>query len=566
MPNAGGQIHNPARPNDSQTPSEPLTAARRRVYGSRFLDSWQDSTGLERLMLLWGGYARRLTETPIPANALTPPLHEQASIRDQIGTVIDEGRQSAFARLMFGPRLIPIGLEHMSRRRTQRHCAPWDIGLPYDPLTIGNLSKSEMNKVIKKRKTDLTAALASAKNLKSQSKDFHFKTPLLYVSGMPYKETPSGYGVRTQTIISSLRRIGLKVKLIHMAFNLPTVDPRNITATLGPDAGLLDMLDMAVSELKVKAEATGVKSLAAGSNWMAGLCGLRAARDLGLDYIYDVRGLWPMTRAAVEPAYGNQPAYTQQMQLEWAIMRAADAVIVISTPLRDLAIQKGVDPARISVVPNMSETTSIAEPRIPKDKTIWSLGHAGSLTSYEGLDVLLTLLSKTPTLAGRPLHLWIAGTGTHADKLRRRVDNLGLNKRVTFLGRLSRQEVMKRITATDVMVYPRQNSPVFQLVPALKPVEAMRLGTPVLLSDLAPHRELAGDVLDRATLAPAPTPGDWDKPDIIIAWQSTLKDMLENAATHTHQKAVNAKTWSDKHRTADQAIKPWFELFNKTSA
>lgn len=545
--------------------SRDAAALRHRVYGVRFLERWQKSSSFDKLGLLLGKNLSELKNEAVPNDVAIPPLHERKSIRDQIGKAIEKTDKVPFGRLQFAAMLIPIALQHISQRKLESRRKAWDIGLPNDLLIDRSLSTSEIANIIDRRRADLSEFAKLIPTLSNLKPTTTFDVPLLYVSGMAYRETPSGYGVRTQTLLSALESKAIKTSLVHMAFSATTQHPEeDIAVTLNETGEISVMLDQAVAQLTAKAQADTIQTIAAGSNWMNGLCALRAARSLGLGFIYDVRGLWPMTRAAVETAYIQQPAFKKQMALEWAVMRAADKVMVISEPLRDLAIHMGVKADNIAVVPNMIHAPDKASPENSKDKSVWTIGHAGSLTSYEGLDVLLHVAAQKPELAGRPLQIWIAGTGVYEAALKAKMQDLNLETRITFLGRVSRHEILERIKTSDVMVYPRQNSPVFQLVPALKPVEAMLLGTPVLLSNLDPHRVLAGPQQTRAKLAKSPTAGDWDNADVLQDWSAALKHILEQA--ETCRTAKEAQQWCFENRRATVAIQPWLDCFRRPTS
>jgi glycosyltransferase involved in cell wall biosynthesis len=322
------------------------------------------------------------------------------------------------------------------------------------------------------------------------------------------------------------------------------------------------MFDATVDYIAIQAQNTRAGTLASGSNWMAGLCTLRAARRLRKPFIYDVRGLWPMTRAAIDPGYAKQPGYAVQMKFEWAIMRAADAVMVISGPLKDLAIKNGVNPNKISVVPNMTAEVLKIPITMPQQSEIWTLGHAGSLTPYEGLDLILHLLYRYREINGKLVHFWIAGTGTYKTKLEELVKELELSKQVHFLGRVSRNTVLQRILASDVMVYPRQNSEVFQLIPALKPVEAMQMGTLTLMSNLAPHVELSR--AGRARLATAPNPNKFDDTAVLNDWHEALTSLLAMSPIEKTEMRSQAQDWCRIHRSSQKVLQPWLEQFSRS--
>jgi phosphatidylinositol alpha-1,6-mannosyltransferase len=100
---------------------------------------------------------------------------------------------------------------------------------------------------------------------------------------------------------------------------------------------------------------------------------------------------------------------------------------------------------------------------------------------YKGVDVLLDALA---TMA-LPPRLNIAGEGRIRAKLEARAVRLGLNERVSFLGHLSRDEVLKEMRRCTVYVQPSLTEGLPRAV-----IEAMATAAPVLASKVGGIPEL----------------------------------------------------------------------------
>jgi glycosyltransferase involved in cell wall biosynthesis len=70
---------------------------------------------------------------------------------------------------------------------------------------------------------------------------------------------------------------------------------------------------------------------------------------------------------------------------------------------------------------------------------------------------------------------------------------MDLDDRVRFLGRVPHDQVNRYYDLIDVLVYPRLQTRLTDLVTPLKPLEAMSLGRLVVASDVGGHRELIRD-------------------------------------------------------------------------
>src|SRR5690606_33800161 len=74
--------------------------------------------------------------------------------------------------------------------------------------------------------------------------------------------------------------------------------------------------------------------------------------------------------------------------------------------------------------------------------------------------------------------------------LKTKINTLGLEQQVTFTGRVPHEALPEYFAAIDATVIPRNPLPVCELVSAIKPLEYLSYGKPVIASDVAPQAEL----------------------------------------------------------------------------
>ena len=98
-----------------------------------------------------------------------------------------------------------------------------------------------------------------------------------------------------------------------------------------------------------------------------GISSLMVARYLGIPFIYEMRGLWALTRSANNPGFENSTKYNLLMKLEMQCANAADAVIAISSPMKDWLISEGIEEQKIIILPN-GVTEKESTPQYPKTK------------------------------------------------------------------------------------------------------------------------------------------------------------------------------------------------------
>jgi glycosyltransferase involved in cell wall biosynthesis len=169
-----------------------------------------------------------------------------------------------------------------------------------------------------------------------------------------------------------------------------------------------------------------------------------------------------------------------------AELRRAAHVICPSTYLRELALDWGLDPDRVSVLPNPAPVT---EP-VDRDELRRSLGldgpvlvFAGRLTRQKSLEVALEALARN-----KGVELLLAGEGDERAALERRAQELDLTGRVRFLGPLPRERVLDLFRAADAALL----SSSWENFPHTV-VEALAVGTPVLATSAGGVAEVVYD-------------------------------------------------------------------------
>ncbi|MFC2013065.1 glycosyltransferase [Chloroflexota bacterium] len=256
-----------------------------------------------------------------------------------------------------------------------------------------------------------------------------------------------------------------------------------------------------------------------------GIVATTAARILGLPSIYEVRGLWELTRMSREPEWENSEDYCLQVCLETDACKQADAVITLTNGLKKLLIERGVSGDKILVVPNSVDTGRFV-PR-PRDKELEAqlgfagkkvIGFIGAFAEYEGLEYLLQATAKLRAGGRDDLHIMLVGDGAVYDKLQSMCDELQIRDIVTFTGRVPHEDVERYYSLIDIVPYSRIGTPVCEIVSPLKPFEAMSMGKTVVASDVAALAEI---VTDGET-------GLLHKKDDVDHLAHTLEILLEN--------------------------------------
>ncbi|WP_248963000.1 glycosyltransferase family 4 protein [Sphaerisporangium perillae] len=230
-----------------------------------------------------------------------------------------------------------------------------------------------------------------------------------------------------------------------------------------------------------------------------GSVGLAVRERTGTPLVYEVRGFLEETWASRDPARVGSERHLLQREREAHIMRSANAVVTLAETMAAEIVERGVPREKIFLAPNAVDDTLLTADYdgaafrsaygISPDEIV--VGSVSSIVGYEGF---ATLLSAAALLreAGTPVRVLIVGDGSERPALLAQVEKLGLGDLAILPGRVGPEEALQAQSAIDIFVCPREDLRVCRLVTPLKPVEAMALGKPVVLSDLPALSELVG--------------------------------------------------------------------------
>lgn len=241
--------------------------------------------------------------------------------------------------------------------------------------------------------------------------------------------------------------------------------------------------------------------LHAAANFPNGLAASLAARRLGIKSVYEVRGLWEITRLSRQEGWDETDQFRFMAKMEAEACNAADAVITITEALKDLMVSRGVDASKITVAPNCVHTDLFSplekDQRLAKELGISDedtvIGYIGSIVNYEGLDDLLEALALLVQDGITNFKFLLVGDGAVLDELKQQVGELGLQSYVIITGRVPHEEVQRYYSLVDITPFPRKPYLVCEAVSPLKPFEAMASQKAVIVSSCAALTEIIKD-------------------------------------------------------------------------
>ena len=233
------------------------------------------------------------------------------------------------------------------------------------------------------------------------------------------------------------------------------------------------------------------QTIHAASNHSVGFPAAMVARALNIPFVYEMRGLWALSRAAKDEEYRRSDRFQLEMALERHVANAADHVIAITDGLRAQLIDWGIPEEKISLAPNcvdaeqftvQSRNELLERSLMLNGKVV--VGYVGSLLQYEGLNFLLEAVAQLPQLLRNNLAVLIVGDGAMRSSLELQAQELGLSHMVQFTGKVPMDEVNDYYSLIDIAPFPRISAEVCEMISPLKPLEAMAMGSVVLASNV----------------------------------------------------------------------------------
>jgi len=370
--------------------------------------------------------------------------------------------------------------------------------------------------------TDLSERIVSMMKIKEQGLHIEKTTylpiqqyrPLFVVhNSLPYDG--AGYALRTHAIAKQLQKSGIAPDIVtrpgypwdlQVHRNKPFVgkhvldgivyrrlDDKEKTFKKGADEHYICTYAKA---LESEIDAYGYTLLHAHSNYLNALAAIYAGSAKRIPVVYEMRGVWHITRTTLDTAFEHGGMYAYESQMEKAALYYADCVVVLSKAMEHLVKRWGVDETKIHLIPNAVDTARFVP--IPKSEVLVQkygledkcvIGFLGSLTGYEGLKELVESVNELVEEGYDDLVLMIVGDGREKESL----EKLANVKHTIFTGRVPYDEVDAYYSLFDICPFPRNNYEVCRYVPPMKVLEAMAMEKAVIVSNVAPLQEMVRD-------------------------------------------------------------------------
>jgi len=172
--------------------------------------------------------------------------------------------------------------------------------------------------------------------------------------------------------------------------------------------------------------------------------------------------------------------------LEETVYSQSDGLVFINQSLQK-AIQKHF--------PNSSQFQEVIDngcsfslPYLKKSFQSPSFVYVGNFYPWKGVDFLIECMEYLPEV-----HLKIVGDGNRKEELEKKVKNLGMQKRISFLGYRTHNEIQEILKSSSFAVIPNIPSPYDTFSTPIKLYEYLASSSVVIAADMPTIREIVTD-------------------------------------------------------------------------
>ena len=209
------------------------------------------------------------------------------------------------------------------------------------------------------------------------------------------------------------------------------------------------------------------------------------SRRLGVPFVFEVRDLWPAIFVDLG-VIRSRPVIRALELLELFLYRRSGAVVTVTRAFAADIARRGIDPAKLHVVPNGVDLQAFRPgPPDPDLRARLGLGD-GLVVLYSGAHGISHGLSRVLDVAARlradpRFHFLFVGEGAEKEGLEAKARSLALDN-VTFRGAVPREEVPALYRTADVVLVPLRAVPLFRSFIPSKMFEILACGRPILAS------------------------------------------------------------------------------------
>jgi colanic acid biosynthesis glycosyl transferase WcaI len=235
------------------------------------------------------------------------------------------------------------------------------------------------------------------------------------------------------------------------------------------------------------------------------------ARMRGVSFVYDVQDIWPES-AVVSGLLKHGPMVNFMCWLERFVYRRADHLLVVTDGARDNLISKGIDAAKLSVMPHWideklfqrRDENSCLRFREEYDwKDRFVVLFAGNLGMVQGLETVVQAANELKN--NSDVLIVLVGDGTDKNRLQKLAERMSLDN-IRFIERQPMERMPQFMAAADALLVHLKRSDLSHWVIPTKTLAYLAAGKPILMAMEGAAAQLLRDA-EAGLVIPPEEPG-----------------------------------------------------------
>lgn len=220
--------------------------------------------------------------------------------------------------------------------------------------------------------------------------------------------------------------------------------------------------------------------------------GASIKKKIDIPFIYEKRGFWEFTNLVEETYSSKSLIYKWDYSNEQNLMKKADKLITLSNQMRKELVKMGISRKKIEVIHNCVNKDEF-RPQEPNKALIKKLnlrkkriiGYIGNIRKLEGIEYLLKAFAKISNKFKNLIVLLVGRINSDLKiELNKLIHELGIEGKVIFTGIIPYKEIKEYYSIFDILIIPRINVKVCNLVTPQKPLEILAMQKLLIVSDV----------------------------------------------------------------------------------
>ena len=285
----------------------------------------------------------------------------------------------------------------------------------------------------------------------------------------------------------------------------------------------------------------------------------RLARRYSATLIFEVRDLWPLTLIELGGASRYNPFIFLMQRSEDFAYRHSSRVVSVLPAAAEYMESRGMHPGKFAYIPNgiSPEASLSSTDAVPSEifdqinhlrgKGKFLLGYAGRFVASNTIKLLLDAIAR----CDRPdIHLVLLGDGYLQEELALHAAALGISDRVSFLGVVSKSQVVPILSQFDVLYLGLVSKPIFRFgVSPTKLNDYFMAGRPIIYSVNAPENVV--DISGGGVSCP---------PENVEATITAIQRIHALTPSERHQMGLAGRNWLFQNRTYGKLASQFLEV------